>query len=63
MAGDLTAEAVHGALATAYVGRHLVVVERTTSTMDLAAREAASGAPEGTVVVAGEQTRRTGPFR
>ena len=62
MAGDLTAEAIRATLSTAYVGRRLVVVERTTSTMDLAAREAASGAPEGTVVVAEEQTEGRGRF-
>ena len=60
MAGDLTAEAIRATLSTAYVGRRLVVVERTTSTMDLAAREAASGAPEGTVIVAEEQTAKDG---
>ena len=62
MAGDLTAEAIRATLSTAYVGRRLVVVERTTSTMDLAAGEAASGAPEGTVVVAEEQTEGRGRF-
>ena len=62
MAGDLTAEAIEGALATSYMGRRLVVVGRTSSTMDLAAHEAAAGAPEGTVVVAEEQTAGRGRF-
>jgi len=62
MAADLTVEAIQGALTTAYVGRRLVAVERATSTMDLAAQEAAAGAPEGTVVVAEEQTAGRGRF-
>ncbi len=62
MPADLTVEVIQGALTTAYVGRRLVVVERATSTMDLAAEEAASGAPEGTVVIAEEQTAGRGRF-
>ena len=62
MPADLTVEAIQGALTTAYVGRRLVVVERATSTMDLAAQEAAAGSPEGTVVVAEEQTAGRGRF-
>ena len=61
MPADLTVEVIQGALTTAYVGRRLVVVERATSTMDLAAQEAA-GSPEGTVVVAEEQTAGRGRF-
>ena len=62
MASDLTPEAIRAALSTTYVGRHLVVAEQATSTMDLAAAEAANGAAEGTVVVAEEQTGGRGRF-
>lgn len=48
------------ALTTASVGRYLVHREVVPSTMELAAREAAEGAPHGTLVFAEEQTAGRG---
>lgn len=54
--------ALESALDTKYVGRHLVYMTSTTSTMDVARAEAEAGAPEGTVVFAEEQTAGRGRF-
>jgi len=47
-------------LTTRWVGRQLVYLTRTTSTQDVAAGEAARGAPDGTFVIAEEQTAGRG---
>jgi BirA family biotin operon repressor/biotin-[acetyl-CoA-carboxylase] ligase len=47
---------IQTALTTQVFGRHLVILPRTGSTNDVAKELAAQGAPEGTVVVADEQT-------
>ena len=47
-------------LATATFGRRLIYRRRTGSTNDLAKALAVEGAPEGTVVVADEQTEGRG---
>lgn len=47
-------------LATRELGRYLVYRESTASTMDVARREAAEGAPHGTLVFAEEQTAGRG---
>jgi BirA family biotin operon repressor/biotin-[acetyl-CoA-carboxylase] ligase len=47
-------------LKTRFVGRTLLYVTETTSTMDVARREAAGGAPDGAVVVAEQQTAGRG---
>ena len=47
-------------LRTRIVGRTLFYATETTSTMDVARREAAAGAPDGTVVVAERQTAGRG---
>lgn len=52
--------AFQSALATRSLGRYLVYREVLLSTMDLAAREAAEGAPHGTLVFAEEQTAGRG---
>lgn len=52
--------AFQSALATGSLGRYLVYREVLVSTMDLAAREAAEGAPHGTLVFAEEQTAGRG---
>jgi BirA family transcriptional regulator, biotin operon repressor / biotin---[acetyl-CoA-carboxylase] ligase len=49
-------------LTTRFVGRRIVYLTNTTSTMDIARSEAEAGAPEGTVVVAEEQTKGRGRF-
>ena len=43
-------------LETRIMGSRVIVLERTTSTNDIAWREALAGAPEGTVIFAEEQT-------
>ncbi|MBI4304340.1 MAG: biotin--[acetyl-CoA-carboxylase] ligase [Chloroflexi bacterium] len=43
-------------LATTFMGRHIVHYETLPSTMDVARKIAAEGAPEGTLVLAEEQT-------
>ncbi|MBI1885518.1 MAG: biotin--[acetyl-CoA-carboxylase] ligase [Chloroflexi bacterium] len=47
-------------LETKYVGRNIVYYTRTGSTQDIARREGEAGAPEGTAVVADEQTAGRG---
>jgi len=47
-------------LDTRFIGQKIVYYPRLTSTMDVARREARQGAPEGTVVVADEQTAGKG---
>ena len=59
----LSPSAIKTGLATRYMGRNVVHVESTTSTMDLADEQAAAGAVEGTVVVADRQTEARGRFR
>jgi len=54
--------ALESALDTEYVGRRLIYLTSTTSTMDIARAEAEAGAPEGTIVVAEEQTAGRGRF-
>ena len=53
---------VHGGLTTEFIGRRIVYLSSTGSTMDVARREAEEGAEEGTVVVAEEQTAGRGRF-
>jgi len=47
-------------LATRFIGRRIIYYPRLPSTMDAARREARRGAAEGTVILAGEQTRGRG---
>ena len=49
-------------LATRFVGRRIVYLASTGSTMDDARREGEADAPEGTVIVAEEQTKGRGRF-
>jgi BirA family biotin operon repressor/biotin-[acetyl-CoA-carboxylase] ligase len=59
-AGDFSERSIREGLETRIIGRSIIYHETLASTMD-AAREAAShGAPEGTVVVTGAQTRGRG---
>jgi BirA family biotin operon repressor/biotin-[acetyl-CoA-carboxylase] ligase len=53
---------VHDCLTTESLGRRIVYLSSTGSTMDVARREAEEGAEEGTVVVAEEQTAGRGRF-
>jgi BirA family biotin operon repressor/biotin-[acetyl-CoA-carboxylase] ligase len=60
---NLTVEAIRQSLATRIVGQKVLYYSSISSTMDIARQEAASGAPEGTVIVAGEQTAGRGRLR
>jgi BirA family biotin operon repressor/biotin-[acetyl-CoA-carboxylase] ligase len=53
---------VHNRLETAFCGRRVVYYSSLGSTMDEARREAEAGAPEGTAVIAEEQTAGRGRF-
>jgi BirA family biotin operon repressor/biotin-[acetyl-CoA-carboxylase] ligase len=52
----LSADAVMENLGTRLIGRRVLYYLRTASTNQLTKQEAQAGAPEGTVVIAGEQT-------
>ncbi len=56
----LNLESVREQLKTAFVGRRIVYLATTRSTQDAARAEAESGAPEGTAVLAEEQTAGRG---
>jgi BirA family transcriptional regulator, biotin operon repressor / biotin---[acetyl-CoA-carboxylase] ligase len=58
----LNVGAVGHRLTTRFVGRRLLYLTSTGSTMDDAHREAKAGAPDGTVVLAEEQTKGRGRF-
>ncbi len=58
----LNLAAVEERLTTRFVARRIVYLTSTTSTQDIARREAEAGAPEGTVVLAEEQTKGRGRF-
>ncbi len=60
---DLSAESISRGLATRFIGRRTVYHRRLPTTMDTARDEARSGAAEGTVVVAGEQTAARGRLK
>lgn len=51
---------IRAGLSTRVFGRNLVLLQQTTSTNDVAMQLAAKGVPEGTVVVAEEQTAGRG---
>ncbi len=59
-ADELSAERVEAALTTETFGRKLVYLPRTSSTNDVAKDLVMQGAPEGTVVLADEQTAGRG---
>ena len=52
----LSEQAIEEGLSTKVVGRHIVYRERVDSTNNVAKKQADEGAPEGTIVVAEEQT-------
>jgi BirA family biotin operon repressor/biotin-[acetyl-CoA-carboxylase] ligase len=59
-AAPIAAEAVEAALATRWLARELVCLERTDSTMRVAAELAARGAAHGAAVIADEQSAGRG---
>ncbi len=60
MTETLTPEAIAPGLGTRVIGRWVLCYQTITSTMDMARQAAREGAPEGTVVVAEEQTAGKG---
>jgi len=60
MAGEFSLEAFQSQLRTSSLGQRAICRRSVTSTMDVARGEAAAGAPEGTVVIADEQTAGRG---
>lgn len=60
---DLSAEAITGGLETRFVGQRVLYFPSLTTTMDVARQEAFSGTPEGTVIIAGEQTTGRGRLK
>ena len=60
MSGNLVSATLRGGLFTRIVGKRLLFFQEISSTMDEAARQAESGADEGTVVVTESQTAGRG---
>ena len=60
MTDGFSLDALESRLETAFVGRCAVYQASVTSTMDLARQEAEGSAPDGTLVVADEQTQGQG---
>jgi BirA family biotin operon repressor/biotin-[acetyl-CoA-carboxylase] ligase len=63
MVKELSAAAITKGLKTTIVGRKVVYLKSTASTMDVARAEALKGAAEGTVIIAGEQTGGRGRLK
>jgi BirA family biotin operon repressor/biotin-[acetyl-CoA-carboxylase] ligase len=59
---DLSGELVERELGARVIGRRVVYLLETGSTMDVAHREAQAGASDGTVIIAEEQTAGRGRF-
>ena len=57
---NLSTDAITGGLETRFVGKRTLYFPSLTTTMDVARQEALGGAPEGTVVIADEQTAARG---
>jgi BirA family biotin operon repressor/biotin-[acetyl-CoA-carboxylase] ligase len=55
--------AIQKGLQTSVVGRKVIYLPSVPSTMDFAQQEAQKGAPEGTVIIAGEQTKGRGRLK
>ena len=60
MSGNLVSATLRGGLFTRVVGKRLLFFQEIASTMDEAARQAESGADEGTVVITENQTAGRG---
>jgi BirA family biotin operon repressor/biotin-[acetyl-CoA-carboxylase] ligase len=60
MTHGFSVEAFQARLATRYVGRRFLYYERLPSTQDAARQEAERGAPEGTTILADQQTAGRG---
>lgn len=62
MSAQLSVEAIQARLSSAPIGHRILYFPSVSSTMDVARQEAEQGAPEGTIVVADEQTAGRGRF-
>ena len=60
---ELSEEAIHRGLSTCVMGKRVIHLPVTTSTMDVVHQEAHAGAPEGTLAIADEQTAGRGRFQ
>jgi len=60
MNDNLSADSITRGLETRFIGQKILYYPRLTSTMAVARQEAQRGAPEGTVVIADEQTEGRG---
>ncbi|MGD0794850.1 MAG: biotin--[acetyl-CoA-carboxylase] ligase [Dehalococcoidales bacterium] len=60
---DLSVIEIAAGLNTRLIGRNILYYPRLTSTMEAARREVKKNAPEGSVVIAGEQTRGRGRLK
>ena len=60
VADDFSSEAITSGLETRFIGQRVIYQPKLASTMEAAKAESRRGAPEGTVVIAGEQTRGRG---
>lgn len=63
MENELSPASITDSLETNFIGRHVLYYPSVSSTMDIAKREAQSRAPEGTVVIADEQTLGRGRIK
>ena len=63
MADILSAASITENLGTRFIGQRVIYFRQLTSTMAAARREARRGAPEGTVIIAGEQTAGKGRLK
>jgi BirA family biotin operon repressor/biotin-[acetyl-CoA-carboxylase] ligase len=63
MLEELSPAAITDRLGTRTIGRHVLYYHSVTSTMDIARSEALKGAPEGTAIIADEQTRGRGRIK
>jgi len=60
---DLSAEAITNGLETRFIGQRTLYFPSLTTTFDVAKLEALNGAPEGTAIIADEQTAARGRLR
>ncbi|OGO30673.1 MAG: biotin--[acetyl-CoA-carboxylase] ligase [Chloroflexi bacterium RBG_16_56_11] len=63
MPEDFSIDLIKRGLKTRLIGRQIAFYPFVTSTMDVARRQARAGAPEGLVIVAGQQTSGRGRLR
>ncbi|MFH1638998.1 MAG: biotin--[acetyl-CoA-carboxylase] ligase [Chloroflexota bacterium] len=61
--GDLSSASITDGLETGFIGQRVLYYSSVTSTMDVARRAAQKKAPEGTVVIADEQTLGRGRIK